>query len=61
MSRGVRSELILRHLGHVSFSLAAMVCPEVDDVVRASAFNVGEQVALVLLCAGNSYGTLRSI
>ncbi len=53
MSRGVRSELVLGHLGCVSFSLAAMVCPEVDDVVRTSAFDVGEQVALVMPCAGN--------
>jgi hypothetical protein len=28
-----------------------MVCPEVDDVVRVSVFDVREQVAFVLACA----------
>jgi hypothetical protein len=46
VSREVRSELVLSHLSCVFFSLAIMVCPEVDDVVRASAFDVREQVAL---------------
>jgi hypothetical protein len=50
VSCGVRFELLRCQLLSACFALAIVVCPDVDNVIRSRAFDMGEQVALVL-CA----------